>query len=298
MNNKFAAMAVDDDENVPQVMAKAAPKTAEPKKRIVVKAKGGDMNEGGFEAIGAPKFSGDGERGARRGGRGGRGGRGRGGDGEARGGRGRGGDGEGRGGRGRGDRPPRERREPREGEEGRERKPFIVYTEEEKAAHKAKMAERDAEAIARGEEPRRGRGGRPQGERRTGGARGARTERHGETGERNVTRDNEHEGRDRTDGTGRGRRGGRAFTGKGERRGEEANAEAGEETPAVEGEAAVVEEAVVEQREEVVEEEYEDPEAMPGVTYEEYLKTKSANSKLAAQKKQQVATEKSTAAEK
>jgi hypothetical protein len=38
---------------------------------------------------------------------------------------------------------------------------------------------------------------------------------------------------------------------------------------------------------------------MPGVTYEEYLKTKEASSaKLAAKKKEQVATEKSSVAEK
>ena len=115
---------------------------------------------------------------------------------------------------------------------------------------------------------------------------GGRTERHGTSG--NVTRGAEHEGRDKTDGTGRGRRGDRkGGAGRGNWGDKnKTEGEAVEESPAnVEaGSPSVVEEAAEENKhEEVVEEEYEDPEAMPGVTYEEYLKTKQAASvKLAA----------------
>jgi hypothetical protein len=56
MNNKFAAMSVVDDEDVPMVVAKKqAPKKSEAPKKKVVKL-GGAMNDDGFEAIGAPKF--------------------------------------------------------------------------------------------------------------------------------------------------------------------------------------------------------------------------------------------------
>ena len=114
--NKFAAMAVVDDEDVPQVVAKkVAPKKTEPTKKIVVvKKSAGAMGDDGFESVDKTKKFADREEG-NRGGRGGRG---------ARGGRGgRGGRGE-RGGRPDGDREdrhfvPREKRERREPREPR-----------------------------------------------------------------------------------------------------------------------------------------------------------------------------------
>merc|ERR1711957_945471 len=112
-----------------------------------------------------------------------------------------------------------------------------------------------------------------------------------------MGRDNEHGGRDRVDGTGRGRRGDRKEGGGrgnwGNAKGEEGEAVEGESPAVVEGEEPVEEakvEAVVEPEEESEEE---------GLTYDEYLKTKQAASvKLAGKKTVQVASEACTASEK
>jgi len=57
MNNKFATMAVVDEDEVPQVVSKkAAPKKAAPTKEKKVQKAGGAMDDGGFESIGAKKY--------------------------------------------------------------------------------------------------------------------------------------------------------------------------------------------------------------------------------------------------